>query len=121
MWLPWPWVSKKQWGEIYTQHVKPALKVAGKNLSIAAGKGLSIDVSQKRNTLESYREQMKRWSEWYQLSEIQRLGPKQALDKWLLEEDYADQWNPDEPFDLSTVTKAIDRFREIITPTPIKD
>lgn len=108
-----PWATKKQWAEIWDSKVKQRVEEARKTCEEVDG---IAELGRKRATLEAYSEQMRRWSEWYQLSEIQRLGPKQALDKWLLDEDRADQWNPDEPFALSTVTKAIDEFRDIITP-----
>ena len=81
----------------------------------------SVIPGKKFRSLLKLQDQMKRWSEWYHLSKIKGLGPRRALDQWLLEEDDARQYDPNRPFNLSTVTKAINKIREIITYIPIED
>ena len=93
-----PWITKKQWLAIWNTYYKTEVS----HISQSA---------RKRATTKSLREQMQRWSEWYQLSETHGLGPVQALNRWESE-------HPDEcgKYDLSTVTHAIQEFREIINP-----
>jgi hypothetical protein len=64
--------------------------------------------STKRASIRSYWKQIVRWAEWFELSEIQGLGPKRALVKW--EEKYPDNRGK---YDQSTVTKAIRKFIDI--------
>lgn len=96
-----PYLSKKQWDKIWHQYLASYFKVKR---------------SRKRATIKSYTEQMKRWAEWYQLSELQGYGPKKTLDLW--EDNHPDEKRK---YDQSTVTKAIQEFVRIITPKPITD
>ena len=106
------WTTKKQWTNIWNQ-----IKFNLEDLEEVYREKFGIVVSGRKSASPVLLlEQMKRWSEWYQLSEIQRLGPVRALGRW--EEDHPDERGK---FDLSTVTKAIGNFREIITPIPIED
>lgn len=102
-----PWDNRQAWNLCWPQ-VSRALK------NLCRLRGISKP-STKRNTVFSFWFQIVRWGEWYHLSEIQKLGPVRALKKW--EEHYPKQAGR---FDLSTVTHAIKRFRQIITPAELK-
>lgn len=102
------WISDKEWARIWKDRVKPHLASLRRRFKAQLG---TTEPSKKRMTLKAYSEQMRRWSEWYQLSEIQGLGPTKALEEW--ERKHPDQCGK---YDLSTVTHAIEEFREIITP-----
>ena len=56
---------------------------------------------------------MERWSEWYQLVEVQGLKISEALEEW--EKSHPDQV-PAKGIDESTVSKGVAEFRKIITP-----
>lgn len=101
--------TKEQWDEIWYYEVLPRLK------AIKEVFGIPLP-AKKRPNIESFNEEMKRYSEWYQLSEIEGLGPTQALDKWL--EDHQDERDK---YNVSTLTHAIKEFREVIKPLPTKD
>ncbi len=103
--------SKKEWNAIWEDQIKLQLISLKKAYSIEFG---TLSPGKKRSSVESYREQMQRWSEWYKLSEIDRLGPTNALAKWL--DDHKDKLTQYDKYDVSTVTHAIQEFREIITP-----
>lgn len=116
-----PWTTKGQWDEIWAMinqfdefwdefedgRMKKVIEI------------LKLGRSTKRPTVESYRKQMKRWSEWYQLCVIQGMSAVKALDKW--EKDHPEQIDPDNPIDPSTVTRAVKDFQEIIRPVPLKE
>lgn len=105
--------TKKHWKEIWDEQIEPELK----QMRLAYKEEYGIgDPGRKRTTLVAFAEQMKRWSEWYRLSEVEGLGPTKALVKW--EEECSDERGK---FDQSTVTHAIKDFEEIITPIAIKD
>ncbi|MBL7125148.1 MAG: hypothetical protein ISS51_03520 [Dehalococcoidales bacterium] len=105
-----PYTTRKQWNEIWNDHVKRELdKIKQTNKQVLG------TPSRKRTTLASLEEQIKRWAEWYQLSEVEGRGPVEALEKW--EQDHLEQTGK---IDLSTVTHAIKEFKEIITPVPVK-
>ena len=93
-----PWITKKQWLAIWNTLRKEGLSPISRS-------------ARKRATIESLREQMQRWSEWYRLSETQGLGTVRALERWESE-------HPDEcgRYDLSTLTHAVQEFRGIIAP-----
>ncbi len=102
--------TRKQWVELWNDKIASyfnTLKELG-----------AIEVPPRKVGLQSMEAEMKRWSEWYQLSEIQGLGPVKALEKW--EKDHPEQAEA-KVFDQSTVTHAITEFREIITPIVTKD
>ena len=108
------WTTKKQWEQIWDNEVKQKVNAMRKALERQYGVS---ELGRKRCTLEAYNEQIHRWWEWYQLSEIEGLGPKRALNKW--EESHPEsrpKKNKRREFDLSTVTKAIKDFGDIITP-----
>lgn len=105
--------TEKQWKQIWNRQVKQRINRAKEDYKEVFGIAGS---SRKRITLESYREQIKRWSEWYQLSEIQGLGPTGALKKW--EKDHPDECGK---FEVSTVTHAIKEFGEIIRPSSLAE
>ena len=104
-----PWTTKKQWDEIWDNNIKLYLKALGEVLG-------TTQPSRKRATFLSLEKQIKRYAEWYQLSEEQGLGPTPALEMWY-------NSHPDErdKYDVSAITHAITEFREIITPTAIED
>jgi hypothetical protein len=104
------WTTKKDWEALWDDYVKDELKELKR--FILDGEG--VKVAGTKASLKYYRKQMERWSEWYQLSELQGYGPKKALELW--EEKYPKQRGK---YDLSTVTKAVRDFRQIITPQPI--
>jgi hypothetical protein len=104
-----PWISKKDWLNLWNEEIGPFIK--------EWSKWLGLNRYSRKMNLNSLVQQMKRNYEWYELSEIQGLGPERALVKW--EEDNPDKINPDKPIDLSTVLKAIKEFRKIITPVVI--
>jgi len=106
-----PWISQKQWVAILDTYIQPQMK---KHASFFKKVWGVASPARKRSTLEAFSEQMQRYSEWYQLSEAQRLGPKRALDKW--EESHQDQTGK---FDISTVTKAVSEFQDIVSPKDI--
>lgn len=100
------WCSKELWEQIWDHHLEKEL------LKLRGGEHRARKV-----TLTSgMQKQMKRYSEWYQLSEIQRLGPVKALSRW--EENHPSEYGK---FDQSTITHAIKEFREIITPILTED
>jgi hypothetical protein len=102
-----PWITKKDWDNIWQNSVKAKVDELRRNNPDYR------DIIRTRFRVEKYCEQMKRWARWYQLSEVEGLGPTEALARWEKE-------NPTERriFDQSTVTKAIKEFKEIITPKP---
>jgi hypothetical protein len=106
-----PWTTKMQWEAIWH-----GIEVAVENHS----EFFHMEKpSKKHATIESYQEQMQRWADWYELSQIQGMGPTEALKKWI--KDNPEQaYTPDgeAKYDVSTVTKAIQEFREIMTPLP---
>lgn len=112
-----PWTTKKEWAAIWDFPVKQEAERAKRVYAEALG---MAEPGKKRHTIESYVEQMQRYSEWYQLSgwtsEAQGLGPTKALEEW-------EKGHPDQAgrFDLSTLTHAVREFREIITPIPSDD
>ncbi len=69
-----PWDNRQTWNSCW-----PVVNRALKNLRVS--RGLS-ELSTKRNTVYSFWFQIVRWGEWYHLSEIQKLGPVRALEKW---------------------------------------
>ncbi|MFC2012642.1 hypothetical protein ACFLVU_05880 [Chloroflexota bacterium] len=100
-----PWTTKKEWNEIWDKDVLPIIK----DLKQTQG----IKLQARKATLFTMITQIERWSEWYELSEIQGLGPTKALREW-------EKINPTEAgkFDQSTVTHAVKEFERIITPIP---
>ena len=101
------WSTKKTWNRLWDNHIKA---------EISKLQGTQGQLAKKANLSSTTRKQIERWAEWYQLSEVQGLGPVRALGKW--EEDHLGQ---EGKFDLSTITHAIQEFKGIITPTPIED
>jgi len=67
-----PWINRKQWMDIFDTHIQPDLQEVTKLFEKVQG---VKKPTRKRGTLESYIEQMRRYSEWYRLSEIEGLGP----------------------------------------------
>jgi hypothetical protein len=114
----YPWTKQKKWDEIWFEIQKKWDDFADGTFEKII-QALKSGTSTKRPAIESYHEQMKRYSEWYQLSEIEGLGPVKTLKRW--EEKHPEEVDPDDPIDPSTVTHAIQEFREIITPITIKD
>ncbi|MFC1874096.1 hypothetical protein ACFLYX_02205 [Chloroflexota bacterium] len=104
------WTTKQQWGDIWNRNVKEELEITKRDMKDMFG---VVEPSRKQATPETLYGQMQRWSEWYQLSEVQGLRPSEALDEW--EEAHPEQRGD---YDLSTVTKAITEFREILNPIP---
>ena len=104
--------TKKEWDFIWDNRVKQYLKALRAQLL-----GVT-EPANKRTTLLSLAGQIKRWSEWYQLVEIEGLPIGKALRRW--EGSHPEQV-PANGFDESTVSKAISEFRKIITPISIKD
>lgn len=107
-----PWTSKRQWDSIWNMKVKPRMEKY-KDLYEHLTR---IRLPGKKSAIfASCCEQMQRYSEWYQLSQIEGMGPKRALDEW-------ERRNPSlmGVFELSTVTKAIKEFQEVITPVSPK-
>lgn len=100
------WITKKDWVHIWDDKVKPKLS----KLRDAS------KYSRRSGSPHFVRRQMKRWSEWYQLSQLQGHGPKKALELW--EDSHPDEGHK---YDQSTVTKAIREFEEIITPRSVTD
>lgn len=98
-----PWITKKQWIEIW-------------NRCFVTESGHLFQSARKRATAKSFNEQMQRWAEWYQLSETQGLGPVEALKRW--EEEHPDEYGK---FDQSTVNHAVEDFHKIITPVHTED
>lgn len=105
-----PWTQKRQWDKVWHDLVKTQVEFCAEVYEQVWG---IPRPSKKRATLQSYDDQMQTWSEWFNLSEVQGRGPKEALEEW--EHNHPDQRGR---FDLSTVTKAIQGFREVITPKP---
>ena len=74
-------------------------------------------VSKKTPTItSSLRKQIERWWEWYKFVEIEGDSIKRAIEKWQLQ--HPDQVSSKD-IDESTVSKAVAKFREIITPISI--
>lgn len=104
-----PGFTKKQLDEVWANHIKPCLNKVSLNY------GRSIEsLAKKRSTVESIKKQISRWAEWYQLSEVEGLGPVEALKQW--ESNHSDETGK---YDQSTVTHAIQEFQDIITPRKI--
>lgn len=98
-----PWDNKHTWDSCWS----PVSRFL-KNLRILRG---ITEPSTKRSSVWSYWWQIVRFAQWYQLSEIQGLGPTEALKQW--EKDHPEQGGK---FDLSTVTKGLSTFRRVIAP-----
>jgi hypothetical protein len=104
---------KKQWEQIWDDEVKPKInKYRKEELAIP-----EIGKQPRKITLERLKNQMEKWSEWYQLTKIQDLTAEEALGKW--EEKHADELTSDDQVESSALLKAVKEFEEIITPLPI--
>jgi len=121
-----PWTTQTEWNNIWTRLKQMDefwdLSYEGDMRTVI--ETLKPATSTKRTTVESYSKQMKRDSEWYQLVGIEGLPIREALERWENEhptevEDYRSEHPKHPEFDESTVSKAVNRFRKIITPTPI--
>ncbi len=105
-----PWTNKRQWNDMWERTISKIVKEYRKDV-IGIG-----ELSTKRSTIKSYLEQMRRWGEWYQYSEVEGLGPIKALQKW--EDNHPEQIGK---YDFSTVTHATQEFERIISPIPISE
>jgi len=107
------WTTKEQWIRIWSRDIKPSLDTLKEEYKEKLG---IVAPGRKSASPELMLGQMKRWSEWYHLSETEQLGPVEALRQWEIN-------HPEESgkYDQSTAIKAIAKFREIITPISIKD
>ncbi len=104
-----PWTTKERWVEIWQKIVRGSRK----SLRIFDKQAYLGEPAKKLGTVISLGKEMKRWSEWYQLSEIEGLGPTKTLEKWL--KGHPSQYDK---YDVSTVTHAIQDFKNIINPLP---
>jgi hypothetical protein len=109
-----PWITKKQWIDIWNLQVEPYLKEVNRTNKRLLDKWQR---SRKRATITSLDEQMKRWAEWYDLVKNQGLTLRETADRW---NDMYPDADPDKVPDESTISKAIQEFEEAIRPTDIK-
>ena len=97
------WTTEEQWHEVWKHWVKHLKRNLGETIpsNKRAGYGRVLQ------------ERIKRDAEWYQLSELDGLGPAKALKTW-------DKCHPDESgkYNESTLNKAVSRFSKLITPIP---
>ncbi|MDD5703802.1 MAG: hypothetical protein PHU23_17345 [Dehalococcoidales bacterium] len=105
------WTMEEQWHEVWEYWVKPLKRSLGEPAPANKRPGYG----------KALQERIKRYSEWYQLSELDGLGPAEALEKWEGQQshlDYVKHRKSGKHYDVSTVTKAIEEFRKLITPIP---
>jgi hypothetical protein len=109
-----PWTTSKDWAKLWDQ-VRLEMERVGSYPEdmVPESQAYLARPGRKRSTLEAYKEQMKRYSEWYELSNKE--GPEKALMEW-------EQSHPEliGKFDTSTLSRAVQEFRQIITPKPPK-
>lgn len=97
------WTTEVQWREVWKNWVKPLKRNLGEPLPANKRPGYG----------KALQERIKRYAEWYGLSELEQLGPTGALNKWSeLHKDESGKYNE------STVSKAVQEFRKLITPIP---
>lgn len=103
------WTTERQWRDVWKYWVKPLKRNLGEPVPANRRAGYGR-ILQKR---------IKQYAEWYQLSELQGLGPAKALEIWERQQehqDYMERRKSKKPYDVSTVTKAVKKFRRLITP-----
>ena len=101
------WTTEKQWHDVWERWVKPLKRNLGE----------TIPANKRTGYGKTLQERIKRYSEWYQLSERTTLGkttlgPAKALRQW--EEQHQNERGK---YDISTVAKAVKEFRRLITPS----
>lgn len=97
------WTTEEQWHEVWEHWVKPLKRNLGE----------PIPANKRPGHGKALQERMKRYADWYQLADIGGLGPAKALKKWL-----ENHPHETDKYDESTVSKAVDEFRKLITPIP---
>lgn len=95
------WTTEQQWREVWEHWVKPGSRMLGE----------PVPPNKRPGYGKKLQERIKRYAEWYQLSELDGLGPAEALKIW-------DKHYPNEAgnYNESTVSKAVSRFGKLITP-----
>jgi hypothetical protein len=97
------WTTEEQWHEVWEHWVKPLKRNLGE----------PVPANKRPGYGKALQERIKRYSEWYQLSELDGLGPAEALKTW----DKRHQ-NDAGKYNESTVSKTVHEFRKLITPIP---
>lgn len=97
------WTTEQQWREVWKTLIQP----------LKGNLGEPIPANKRTGRGKALRERIKRYAEWYELSEKPDSGPANALKEWekLHTKDSGKH-------DASTVSKAIQEFRRLITPIP---
>ena len=93
------WTTRTQWQSVWDNYGKHIRRLAGK-----------IPESKRNAPNPALRERIRRYAEWYELSEQPNSGPAKALREW--ENKHKNEMGK---YDISTVTKAVKEFRRLIT------
>lgn len=102
------WTTEQQWREVWDNWIKPLKRNLGE----------PIPANKRTGRGKNLQERIKTMAEWYELSELDGLGPAKALEKWEEQHlDYVEHRKSKKLYDVSTVTKAVEEFRRLITPT----
>jgi len=102
-----PWNTKEQWDAIWTEEILPFMN----HWASVYG----VEPPPKPVTLKSIDKELERWSEWYELAK--KYGQEGALSKWReLHQEAGERFN-----DQSTISRALKRFKRLITPVSVEN
>ena len=92
------WTTKEEWLQVWDNWVQGLFE------QIPRGK--------RHGRGDEAQERIKRYAEWYELSEQPNSGPAKALKQWEGQHE-----NERGKYDISTLAKAVKEFRNLITPS----